>query len=168
MSGNQILRKITISKAGFDQTAITAAIGDNEGVTPLLRIIGVTTAALPKQTDKGEYLELKGQFQAVNMVTGEVFDSAAAILPNFISDTLGHALTQSSEVEFALEIGAKPNAKSVTKYEFTVKPLIEASKSDKLAELANAAGFADVPKLAAPEVKPTAAANLAAKKSGKK
>lgn len=135
----EILRKITLKTTGFDKAGITAALGDQRA-TELLRVVGVTTSAAPGQTDLGEFLKLHGTFKAINVHTGEAFESTVAILPNFIAQSLAAALESSPEVEFGLSIGAK-TAKSVTGYEFTVRPLVEAKPSDKMAALIEAAGM---------------------------
>ena len=137
----EILRKITLKTAGLDKTAIQAALGNNKTID-LMKIVGVTTSATPGQSDLGEFVKFNGQFRAINMVTGETFESTVAILPNFISQQLAGALTQSEEVEFGLQIGAK-KSNSVTGYEYTVKPLVEPVVSDKMGALLAAAGMTD-------------------------
>ena len=145
----ELLRKLTIKTAGFDTTAVKAALGDNK-TADLLKVVGITTEARPGQTDKGEFIKFGGQFRAVNLQTGELFESATAIFPNFIADSLAAALAQSQEVEFGILIGAKANATSVTGYEYTVRPLVEAKVSDKLGALIAAAGLDAPLSLAAP------------------
>lgn len=147
---NELVRKLTIKSCGFGTTEIKTALGDNKSL-PLLKIAGVTTSAQPGQTDKGEYVKLLGQFRAVNLVTGETFDSAQCILPNFITEPLAAAVAASSEVEFGIEIGVKANATSVTGYEYTVKPLIEAKVSDKMGALLEASGMNAPLTIAAPD-----------------
>lgn len=138
----EMLRKITISTCGFDKTAINLALQNNNNLpVELLKIAGITTSAKPGQTDKGEFLKLIGEFRAANLVTGELFSSSACILPNFITESLSVALETSPEVEFALCITAKYNAKSVTGYEFGVVPLVTAKASDKLAGLLESSGM---------------------------
>ena len=136
----EILRKITLKTCGLDKAAIQEALGTAKNVD-LLKIVGVTTSATPGQSDLGEFVKLNGQFRAINTVTGESFESTVAILPNFIASQLAAALAQSSEVEFGLAIGAK-QSKSVTGYEYTVKPLVEPVVSDKMGQLLEAAGMA--------------------------
>ena len=136
----ELLRKLTIKACGFDVAQIKSLLGDKKSVD-LLKIVGVTSSAQPGQTDKGEYVKLGGTFRAVNLATGELFESSTCILPNFITETLAMALQGSGEVEFALSIGVKANATSVTGYEYTVKPLVEAKVSEKLGHLLEAAGF---------------------------
>jgi hypothetical protein len=116
-----------------------------------MKIVGVTTSAEPGQTPLGEYLKLKGQFTAINADTGEVFNAATCILPNFISDTLAEALKTSNEVEFGVEIGARAKSSSVTGYEFTVTPLVEAKPSDAMQRLLDLAAVETAPRLEAPK-----------------
>lgn len=152
----ELLRKLTIKTAGFDVANVKAALGENK-TADLLKIVGVTTEARPGQTDKGEFIKFGGQFRAVNLQTGEAFEASTAIFPNFIADSLAAALAQSQEVEFGILIGAKANATSVTGYEYTVRPLVEAKVSDKLGALIAAAG------LDAPTALPAPAAEAPAK-----
>lgn len=160
---NEILRKLTIKSCGLGVTEIKAAVTAETKSADLLKIVGITTGAKPGQTDKGEYLKLMGTFRAVNLLTGEVFDSAQAILPSFISDSLAVALQNSDEVEFALIVGAKYDKSAVTEYAYTVRPLIETKVSDKMAALLDAAKFDEPVALPAPAA--PAPAKPAAKKA---
>ncbi len=152
----EILRKLTIKTAGFDVTAVKAALGDNK-TADLLKVVGITTEARPGQTDKGEFIKFGGTFRAINLQTGEAFEASTAIFPNFIADSLAAALAQSQEVEFGILIGAKANATSVTGYEYTVRPLVEAKVSDKLGALIAAAGLDAPVALPAPAAQAPAA-----------
>ena len=143
---SQILRKLTISSTGWTVAAIKAALSTVDKVD-LMKVVGITTEARAGQSDKGEFLRLIGQFTAINNDTGEVFEAAACILPNFIADTLKSALASSNEVQFAVLIGAKVNTTSVTGYEFTVKPLIAAAPSAAMQQLLDVAGIVDTPLL---------------------
>jgi hypothetical protein len=149
----EILRKLTIRNCGFSVANIKEAIeGIDEGESvELLKVVGKTTMAAKGQTDKGEYTALGGEFTAVNMLTGEVFTSAKCILPNFISEMIAAALAQSPQVEFGLLIGAKVDESSVTGYQFTTRPLIEAKPTESMLSLLNAAGIdPNAPRIEAP------------------
>jgi len=158
---SEVLRKITIANTGWNKAAINAALANQhatqDGSVPdgskiaLMKIVGETTSAEPGQTDKGEFLKLKGTFAAINSDTGEVFNAAVCILPNFIADQLGEALKQSEKVEFAIQIGAKAKASSVTGYEFTATPLIESKPTDSMQRLLDLAGVTETPALEAPK-----------------
>lgn len=142
----EMLRKLTIKAAGGWTTAkikeqIESAKLENGQSIGIIKVVGKTTGAKTGQTDKGTYVKLTGEFFATDLTTGEAFSSASCILPNFVSESIAAALAQSPSVEFALEIGVKRNDTSVTGYEFTVRPLIEAKPSDTMMALLNAAGI---------------------------
>lgn len=131
---NEILRKLTISTCGWDVAAIKKELGDNPKVD-LLKVVGVCQSAQSGASALGEYFKLIGEFRGINMATGEIYASTRCILPNFIAEGIGYALTTSDNVEFGILIGAKAKPSSVTGYEFTVKPLIEPKVNDQLEKL---------------------------------
>lgn len=160
----EISRKITLRTCGLTVDAIKEAVKDvAEGADrELLKVAGVTTACQVGQTDKGEFIRLRGEFVAVSQTTGEQFTSSECILPTFLGQTLQAALAQSEQVEFALSIGARKSAKSVTGYEFVARPLIKAEPNARMAKLLAVAGMDKPLELAAPEPKPKAAKSAAA------
>lgn len=153
----EILRKVTLRNAGLDIKGIKAAtLAAGAGVNvPLLKIVGETTEAKTGQTDKGEFTALLGDFVAVNLLTGEQFQSGKAILPNFISEVLRAALNASQSVSFALEIGAKGDESALTGYVYTTRSLVDAEPTDKMKRLLAAAQIDTTPRLQAPADKPT-------------
>jgi hypothetical protein len=149
----EIARKITLRTCGCTVEAIKAATADmKEGESvELLKIAGVTTSCAVGQTDKGEFIRLRGEFLAINQSTGEQFTAAECILPTFLGQTLQTALVSSEQVEFALSIGARKSAKSVTGYEFVARPLVNAEPSARLSKLLVVAGMDKPLALAAPK-----------------
>jgi len=156
----EILRKLTLKNCGLTvaalKTAMEAAKIEDGQQIPVLKVVGKTTTAANGTTAIGTFTALGGEFTGINNLTGEIFTSGKCILPNFISESVASALAQSSAVEFALEIGVKRDDKSVTGYQFTTKPLIEAKPTDAMAALLAAAGIdANAPaKLSAPAPAP--------------
>lgn len=149
----EIARKITLRTCGATVEAIKDAVHplkEGESVE-LLKIAGVTVAAQVGQTDKGEFIRLRGEFLAINQSTGEQFTAAECILPTFLGQTLQTALASSERVEFALSIGARKSAKSVTGYEFIARPLVAAEPSERLTKLLSVAGMDKPLQLAAPK-----------------
>ena len=149
----EIARKITLRTCGCTVEAIKDAVhplkeGDN---IDLLKIAGVTTSCAVGQTDKGEFIRLNGEFLAVNQITGEQFAAAQTILPTFLGQILQSALAASDQVEFALSIGARKSAKSVTGYEFIARPLVHAEPSARLSKLLAVAGMDKPLAIAAPK-----------------
>jgi hypothetical protein len=165
----EIARKITLRTVGLDVASIKAALKDvKEGAQiELCKVAGVTTKAETGQTDKGEFIRLHGEFMAVNTLTGETFNSAQCILPTFLGQSLSAALSQSDAVEFALSIGARAEAKSVTGYSFTARPLIKAEASSRLNAVLQLAGMDKPAALPAP-APAEPAAEPAPAKAGKK
>lgn len=159
----EIARKITLRTCGCTVDAIKAATAnaaEGESVE-LLKIAGVTTSCAVGQTDKGEFIRLNGEFLAVNQITGEQFAASQTILPTFLGQMLQSALVASEQVEFALSIGARKSAKSVTGYEFVARPLVNAEPSARLSKLLAVAGMDKPLQLAAPAA-PAAKAKKAA------
>lgn len=149
----EIARKITLRTCGCTVDAIKAAtanVAEGESVE-LLKIAGVTTSCAVGQTDKGEFIRLNGEFLAVNQITGEQFAASQTILPTFLGQMLQSALAASEQVEFALSIGARKSAKSVTGYEFVARPLVNAEPSARLSKLLAVAGMDKPLALAAPK-----------------
>ena len=166
MANAEFLRKITIRNCGFDSASILKAVTviaadgksvEFNGTAQLLRVWGRSTDAKPGQTDTGAYVKLVGDFHAMNLATGERFKSGALILPNFISEPMAGALRESPAIEFALEIGAKGDPTSATKYVFSVRELREAEPVGAMKELESLALAA----LPAPKAAPTPAADPA-------
>lgn len=155
---HEILRKLTIKNCGFDIANIKEALGENASVE-LLKIVGISKSAQAGQTSLGDYLKLVGSFKGVNLITGEMFEASSCILPNFITESIAAALTDGSNVEFALQIGVRSKPSSVTGYEYTMRPLIEPKPNDAMEKLLALSAFAEPLALAAPKA--------AAKKGGK-
>lgn len=163
------LRKMTLKNlgnltvAGIKKAMLSVEIADGEKLS-LARIVGKTSVVKEGSTTLGPYHKFGGEFVGSNLLTGEIFSSSACILPMFVSQGMAHALLESEQVKFAIEVGVKRNDKSVTGYEYFVQPLIEPVISDSLKELMGVAGI--VPKLAAP-AEPKAPAEPAKKSKDK-
>lgn len=88
-------------------------------------------------SDFGEFIRFKGEFEAVNAESGDVFKSNEMIVPRILEGLLDNAITadENASVDFAMEIWAEANEASITGYSYTVKPLTEPQESDALQEL---------------------------------
>lgn len=125
--------------------------------TPLYTVAGIARGFKTGTSNYGDYCELKGDFIATNKETGEALRSTRMYLPEVAEDMILNALSAEgvNAIEFAFEIGVKPNKKSATKYEYYCTSLLEAGENDPLAALVNQVGM-NVPGLAAPEPAPEA------------
>jgi hypothetical protein len=81
---------------------------------------------------------------------------------------LQSALSQSEQVEFALSIGARKSAKSVTGYEFVARPLVNAEPSARLAKLLAVTGMDKPLQLEAPKAEEAEPEPAPAPAKGKK
>lgn len=141
----EFLRRITIRNVGLKVSDVRALANKGEGaVVPLLRIAGYTTWAQEGQTDKGSFTRLLGEFQAVNLTDGTVYQSGQTILPSFIADQLAAALKVSTELEMALEIGCQADETAIAGFVYTARPLIEPAKDSRLAKLLERAGMVNL------------------------
>ncbi len=144
----EILRKITLKavcgKLDFDKLIAS----DSKKIT-LMKVFGVARKAKPDQSDLGAFIRFTGAFRAVNVETGQVFQSGVLILPGVAQDLLLGALDGENieEVNFGFEIGAHYDADSVTKYVYDVRSLVEPAQDDPLERMAKQLGVHSGPAL---------------------
>ncbi len=129
---------------------------------PIAHVYGSARNYLVGSSNYGTFTKFRGDFEAVNLATGESYRSQNLLLPEIASGLLiaalhaagakhGTAKTASTQeepgepatspVEFAIEIGlrkTKSDKPGGAGYEFTLRPLIEAKDSDPLAALRTA------------------------------
>lgn len=144
---SKILKKLTIREAVGGKPALQkivyAAATPNENglptVTPgkpveILQIIGFVQRVVAGESDNGPYMKLHGEFEAVNLVTGEVFsDVGTAILPNFLGDRIANAIKAGADnVQFGVKILAHYEETAATGYVFTAETLMTPQKSRNL------------------------------------
>lgn len=151
--GTKIVRKLTIrdvigSKTEILKIAQTGQIKakDAEGndvVLPegnwvkLCTFIGRVAKATPGQGDNGEFLKLAGEFEATNLISGEVIPASNAILPNFVSDAIGNAMNVegAQAVEFAVVISVRYKETAAVMYEFSAESLLPPQQAQSVSAL---------------------------------
>ena len=109
------------------------------GEVLFMRVYGIATKIFTTETTFGPSTGFKGQFVAVNIITGETFKAPKIYLPDVANDYLVPALEQDGkkEVQFAFDIGVvkATSEKSAYEYEYTVQQLIGTSENDPVALL---------------------------------
>ncbi|WYA79124.1 ssDNA binding protein [Salmonella phage PKJ.Ry.20.3] len=156
----EIVSKLTLKTIGAQPKP--HSVKEN---TALASIYGRVRGKKVGQSTFGDFIKFEGEFEGVNIATGEVFRSGALILPKVLESLLAGAVDGENTVDFAVEIWAKPSEKGNTGYEYGVKPLIEPAASDELAALRNqvkAALPAPAAAAAAADAKPAAKAKAKA------
>ena len=126
---------------------------------PVAHIYGSARNYLVGSSTYGEFTKFRGDFEAVNLSTGENYRSQNLLLPDIAAGLLVAALhaagakhgttktattpenpgePATAPVEFAIEIGVRKTASNKPGgrgYEFTLRPLVETRDSDPLAAL---------------------------------
>ena len=110
-----------------------------EGDKALFNIMGIATSTETGAGDHGPWTALKGQFEATNLETGEVFQSAKAFLPSVAQDIvegqmISHGDGQVEAVRFAFEIGIKANDSAIG-FEYTCSSLMKVADHNPLEDL---------------------------------
>lgn len=101
----------------------------------ILRVAGIATGTKTGTSNYGPWTALTGDFYAVNLESGEEFRAGKAFLPSTALGLVEGALSDSPEgVEFAFDFGVKA-AENAIGYEYTVKPVVKAKESDRMAQL---------------------------------
>jgi hypothetical protein len=101
---------------------------------------GMLTETQTIDTTYGTSVCFKGEIEALNMVTGEIFRSGKMYLPEIAEVPLTTAmasLASGDKLKFGLEILVEKNqsAKGGCKYKYAVRSLIELSQDDELAKM---------------------------------
>ncbi len=142
-----LVGKISARSVGVDVK--TARLEAQECYTIIGFVDGIEEGLHPTN---GEWTKLKGNFEATNSKTGEVFVSSSAFLPTIVNELVAAVIKQGGSVRFAYRIGTRP-VETPTGYEYTVSELIEAAPVDVIEEIRVAAGLSSL-QIEAPK-KPT-------------
>lgn len=153
----QILRKITLKGVAGKIDFEKLLEAENRRMD-LMKVYGTARKAKPDQSDLGPYVRFSGSFRAMNIATGEMFESGVMILPGIAQDLIMGALDSdgAEAVDFGFIISVKYNAESVTKYEYDIQSLMSPSRDDPLERLAAQMGLVALPApVADPVAEPT-------------
>lgn len=106
---------------------------------PLLRVVGIADKIKTGNSNFGEWVRFMGQFDATNILTGEVFRGPGLHLPAMITELLRPVVEKNvadkgNGVTFAFDIGVKPAANAFG-YEYTVTDLVPTQDADPLSLL---------------------------------
>lgn len=154
----KVIKKITAKEVCGDvKKLVNLNMKDGElpeGLAiPLMRVVGKCDRTQIKTTDIGESLLLLGNFEGINIATGEVFRSGRCYLPEVAADMIAGMLLDDSvsAVEFGFDIGVITDPSSIVGYTWEVTPLVEPQDDDALSRLSKS--LPALPKLPAPEKK---------------
>jgi len=122
---------------------IIGKIAIPEKATALFTVIGICNGLKTGQSTYGDWMALTGQFEAMNLETGEASVAPQVFLPEPLNGLIAAKVRTPDEngqpvsIRFAVEVGVKP-AKTATGYEYTVRELVDSTDNDPLADLRKA------------------------------
>jgi hypothetical protein len=136
----EVLRKITVkSVMGKDFVYMKDTDLVKKKKADLMRVYGCVTTIKPGSSDYGPFVRFVGEFKAVNVITGEMFVSPAAILPRFLEEQVAGACSpENLPVTFGFDIGIKlavDSKSGIDKYEFTASPVLIPKSSNAMIAL---------------------------------
>ena len=147
----------------------------------VMRVYGQCDKIKLGNTTFGETVEFQGQFEAINILTGEIYRGSRLFLPPVLTDMVRNQVLAAGDngIQFAFDIGID-SANNAHGYQYTITPLAAPAANDPLEQM-KAALLANAPALPAPqgqkaiaapvaepEAAPEAPAETEAPKAGKK
>lgn len=126
----------------------------------VMRVFGQCDKIKLGNTQYGETVEFIGNFEATDILTGEIYRGSRLFLPPVLTDMLRAEVVAAGEtgVQFAFDIGID-SANNAHGYQYTITPLTAPSVSDPLAQM-KAALLANAPALPSPKAVEALAAPL--------
>lgn len=134
----QLVKKITCRDVMGNMKEIIRESGKKNGEkVGLFTIIGQVIGFTTGESQYGPWVKLKGRFRATNVLTGEVFTSSVAMLPDEATDPILAALTLDdvSSVDCGFDIAAKIDDTTAVGYQYVVTPLMKPAEDDPLERL---------------------------------
>ncbi len=154
---SKILPKMSIKTLGANPKS--AAVGANEAAkkVPMVRIMGIARGIKTAIGNNGDTVfGLTGQFEGVNIATGEVAQSGVLYLPSGIQELIQEPLEgiiaedKNAAVTFAFDIFAV-SATNPAGYSFEAELHGQPDREDPFAALRQTLSDAPLPKLPAPK-----------------
>ena len=143
---SKLLTKITFKAVAGIVETFPVTFTDDEGNKKtairakeqlLMRVAGVVKKTEAIQTAYGESIRFLGNFRAIALLSGEVFDSGKLFLPA-VAETYVLAAFESAKddegfqgLEMAFDLGVIPAANNQG-YQYNVTPLLEKKQEDEL------------------------------------
>lgn len=137
----KLVKKITSRDVmGTLKQVIRESEKKNGEIVPLFTIIGQVMGHSTGESQYGPWTKIKGRFRATNKITGDVYNSSVAMLPDEAMDPLLAvlAIDGASSVDMAFDIGAKIDDTTAVGYVYDVVPLMKPSEDDPLERLQKA------------------------------
>ncbi len=142
----RLLKKISVKHVVGDKNAIREIANSDDGCEKvIMRVGGTATGYQTGDGDSGVWTKLKGNFKAINTLTGEESRGTNLFTPDEFSCGIVSAIDGGAEgVEFVLDVAVKPSG-SVIGYEYVAIPVVLDDAPDPFETLFSAAPDLKVP-----------------------
>lgn len=132
--------KIFVSKVSvktvFGKIDVKQLAAKSDKAFPIMRIIGIAKKVLTGSSQFGDWIGFAGDFEAVNLVTGEIFHGGKCFLPAPVTNMLAGQFSEKIDtVRFGFVISAKYSDAANTKYEYISNSLIAPAEDNPLSQL---------------------------------
>lgn len=133
-----IIKKITHDRVYGKIAANSLKEGESK---PTVRLLGSVTAAVERSGAFGAYVLFMGDFEAINIATGDEYRAGQAIIPDrdfeaMVKQKLEQALAKGEvAIAFAVDYSIAFSAKGARGYTFVATPVRKADAHDPLDEL---------------------------------
>lgn len=137
----QLVKKITSRDVMGNLKEVIRESGKKNGeIVPLFTIIGQVMGHSAGESQYGPWTKIKGRFRATNKISGDIFNSAVAMVPDEITDPVLAALTLdgAQSVDMAFDVSAKIDDATAVGYIYVCEPLMAPSEDDPLERLQKA------------------------------
>ena len=130
MSKAKLIKKITPKTVLGKIKDIAHGMTEPKAV---MRIVGIARGLTTGEGDYGSWVKFKGDFTAINLLTGESYRAPACILPGIAGDLIEASVmdADNNAVEFGFDVVLEPSDSPVG-YEFGAVPLIETKEETPL------------------------------------
>jgi hypothetical protein len=131
--GPEMMRRISARDICGD---VAKLVKDAGQPIDLFHIYGLADGTKTKTTSYGDAVAITGMIEVVRCEDGEVLMGAVAYLPepagSSIAERVKAIKVQGENVQFAMTIGVKPDAKSSKGYVYTMKPFLKPEQRSQL------------------------------------
>jgi len=134
-----LLKKIS-AKTMIGNVKKLASEHENGTVIDLLNAYGKARGIKTGNSTYGDWVSFVGDFEAVDLRTGEVSQAPQIFLVEPLQSMLVNQLRTHDLVEFAYKLSIVCNDEILAGYEYRVSPLLEVQRSDELSHLRELAG----------------------------
>lgn len=133
----QLLKKMSAANiVGKVKTVVADLCETDLAVADLYTIYGTANGIQTgEHATNGPWTAFLGNFEAVNLITGELSKSGKAFLQSPLGEMMEAALRDADEVSFSCTIRVKRRDDLAVGYEYLVEPHIEATQADPLAHI---------------------------------